>query len=71
MQQQQQKSPVTKHDSFEKIGSDDDDDDNEKDAQRGTFLTEVEIPDAAETSEDVSDLLRDAQKVPFAFALLL
>jgi len=61
LMQQQQKSPVAKNDSFEKIGSDDDDDD-EKDAQRGTFLTEVEIPADAETSEDVSDLLRDAQK---------
>ena len=59
---------MAKNDSFEKIGSDDDDDD-EKDAQRGTFLTEVEIPADAETSEDVSDLLRDAQKVPLILLL--
>ena len=56
----QQKSPVTKNDSFEKIGSDDGDEDVKEQHRRSTFLTEVEIPPA---TEDVSDLLRDAQKV--------
>ena len=76
LMQQQQKPPVAKNDSFERIGSDEGD---LSPQQRSTFLTEVEIPAAeaaaeaaaAETSEDVSDLLRDAQKVPSAFALLL
>ena len=72
MQQQQQQKPfpVTKNDSFERIGSDDEEDQQQQHREQQTFLTEVEIP-ATASSGDVSDLLRDAQKVPPAFALKL